>query len=292
MTEKGKNLRAIDKPVYRYWQALYRSFFDSRLYVDVAKRWKGFGFIYLFLLIALLSLPFSLRVLAEFNTFFNKEIVQPMLGLPTLYMQNGKVSINQPMPYIVKNSSGQAVAIVDTTGKISTLDGTYPNLNILVTQDKLFLRYPMPKFFFNTTTPEATSNDVQIYPFSQEGNSVFEGKEWVKKSGVLNLKIFFGVLLFPTIIFVATSVFAVFMLVFALMGQFIAQLFFKTSLSYKQACRLLIVSMTPFQWIFWLVMTLALFYSSYSLILPLLMASYFCYAVLAVKRDSQKLVHS
>ena len=41
---KIKNkLKLIDAPVYRYWDALYMSFYSRRLYVDVGKRWRGLG---------------------------------------------------------------------------------------------------------------------------------------------------------------------------------------------------------------------------------------------------------
>ncbi|MBA2652478.1 MAG: DUF1189 family protein [Tatlockia sp.] len=291
MIEEGKTLRNIDKPYYRYWQALYRSFFDSALYVDVAKRWKGFGLIYLLVLLFIASLPFSLRVIYEYNKFFTEEVVQPMLGLPTLYMQNGKISVDKPMPYFVKNPKGQIVAIVDTTGAITSMDKTYPNLTILVTKDKLFLRYPMPHFFFSQDAPQI-GNDIQVYPLSSQGNSIFEGKDWVKTSGILNLKIFFGALLYPTIALTAFGIFLVLILAFTLMAQFIAKLFFKISLSYKQACRLFIVSATPFMWLFWTGLTLGFLYSGYMVVAPLIMIIYFCFAVLAVKRESHKLVRS
>src|SRR5476651_2545843 len=58
--EKNK-LKLIDAPVYGYWKALYMSFYSRRLYVDIGKRWHGFGLVYLLLAIAVLSLPFALR---------------------------------------------------------------------------------------------------------------------------------------------------------------------------------------------------------------------------------------
>ncbi len=45
---KIKNkLKPIDAPAYGYWKALYMSFYSTRLYVDVGKRWRGIGLLYL-----------------------------------------------------------------------------------------------------------------------------------------------------------------------------------------------------------------------------------------------------
>lgn len=51
MSEQNKVLRKVDAPFYNYWQAIVLSFFSSRLYVDVGKRWKGLGFRYLLLIV-------------------------------------------------------------------------------------------------------------------------------------------------------------------------------------------------------------------------------------------------
>ncbi|MBA3537470.1 MAG: DUF1189 family protein [Tatlockia sp.] len=292
MTKKGKQLSDIDKPIYRYWQALYQSFFNPQVYVDVAKRWRGLGINYLLLVIFIFSIPFAIRFILEFNQFFQDKMVQPISALPTLYIQNGKVSLDKPMPFIIKNKQGQVAAIVDTTGVVKTMDGKYPELAILITQDRLFLRLPTSNFFFSPKETPNTANNIQVYPFSDKANSVFIGKEWVKTSGIQNLKLFFGILIYPTMALVAFGAFLVFILAIALMAQFIARLFFKISITYKQACRLLIVSLTPFMLVFWTLLAFGTISGTYTFFLPLLMFTYFCYAVLALKRESHKLVRS
>ena len=289
MIEEGKKLRDINKPFYRYWQAFYYSLFSSKLYVDVAKRWRGFGLGYLLLLLFVVSLPFSIRVIVEYNKFFNEELVQPLVKLPTLYLQNGKISVDKPMPYFIRNQKGQIVTIIDATGTIKAMDNRYPDLNILITKDKLFYRYPAPHFFFSTQQKTA-ANPVDVYPLSSASNAVFVGKEWVKTSGIFRLKIFFAVLIYPTIALVSFGLFLVLLLAFALMGQFVAKVFFKISISYKQSCRMLAVSMTPFMLVLWVLLVLGYLSKSYNLSLPVLIIIYFCYASLALKRESQKMV--
>ncbi len=287
---KGKQLSEIDRPIYRYWQALYHSFFNPKLYVDVAKRWKGFGLTYLLLITFLFSIPFALMLAFEFNQIVKEKMIKPIMSLPAFYVQNGQVSLDKPMPYFVKDKKGQVVAIIDTTGSIKTIDNKYPEQTILITKDKVLLRMFTPNLSLlpeNTTKPE---NKILVYPFDKHTNMVFSGADWVKSSHILNLKYFIGILLYLILAMVAFGCFLVFILTLALMGQFIARLFFKISLSYKQSSRLLIVSLTPFMLLFWTMLSFKYISSSYNFFLPLIMFSYFCYAVLAVKRESHKLV--
>lgn len=292
MAEVKKALREIDKPFYRYWQALYHSFFNNRLYVDVGKRWRGFGIAYLLFLMFVVTLPFSMRVTLDFKNFFMEDLVLPLEQLPTLYIQNGLVSLDKPMPYIIKNKANKVVAIVDTTGAVNTINQTaYPDLNILITKDRLFYRFPSPQFFFKNDDVQQTASPIYVYPFNTHSNSVFDGKVWVKDSGILKLKYFFSAMIYPTIALVFFALFLVLLLAFALMGQFIAKLL-KFSISFKQACRLIMVSVTPFMVILWCYLTIGWLTNRFGFVLPLILIFYFCFAVLSLKRESQKLVVS
>ncbi|MBA2710403.1 MAG: DUF1189 family protein [Tatlockia sp.] len=292
MTEVGTKLSTIDRPIYRYWQAIYHSFFNPRLYVDVAKRWKGLGLIYLLLIIFIFSIPFALKFTAEFNQILNEKMIQPIMNLPTFYVQNGQVSLDKPMPYFVKNKKGQVVSIVDTTGVITTIDDKYPEQTILVTKDKLLLRTFKLDIPLLPDTNTAQESKILTYPFDKQSNTVFSGEEWVKTSKINNLKYFVGIMIYLIFALVAFGCFLVFILALALMAQFIAKLFFKISLSYKQSCRLLIVSMTPFMLLFWLMLAFRYISTTYNFFLPLTTFIYFCFAVLAVKRESHKLVRT
>ncbi|CDZ79065.1 hypothetical protein BN59_03381 [Legionella massiliensis] len=292
MIEEGKTLRDVDKPFFNYWKALYHSFYDNELYVDVGKRWKGLCLGYLLFVIFIMSLPFTTRLISEFLPFFDEAIIQPIKDLPTLYIQDGKISTNVEMPYFVKNKRNQVVAIVDTTGTITAMDDKYPDLTILITKEKFFYRYPTAHFFFTPAAQKDQASNIYVYPFTGNSNSAFDGKEWVKQSGIMKLKYFFSILLYPTMAIVAFGSFLVLILTIALMGQFIAKLFFKVSLRYAQSCRLLVVSMTPFMVVFWSVLALGYFSSIYGFILPIFVIFYFCYAVISLKRESQKVVHA
>jgi len=94
---KGK-LKPIDTPVYRYWAALYKSFYSRNLYVDVGKRWHGLGILYLLLAIVLFSIPVALKTSLNLGRSFEEQLIDPLNQLPILYMQNGELTFDKPMP--------------------------------------------------------------------------------------------------------------------------------------------------------------------------------------------------
>jgi hypothetical protein len=53
------SIQLIDKPHYGYWQALFMACYSNLIYLDAAKRWRGFGLPYLLLFSTLLSVPFA-----------------------------------------------------------------------------------------------------------------------------------------------------------------------------------------------------------------------------------------
>lgn len=288
---KNNSLREVDAPFYNYWQALYHSFFSSRLYVDVAKRWKGLGILYFLLLMAVVTLPFSLRATLDFNHFFKESVIQPLTELPEIFIQNGEISVDKPMPVFIKNKAGQIVSIVDTSGKITAIDKNYPYLSTLFTKDKVLYRLLTPQFFFSKEAIK-TEYPVYAYSFSGQNDSVFDAKEWVNNSGVMHMKYFMLVIIYPTIFLLFFFIFLVFFLAFALMAQFIAKLFLKVTLSYQQASRLLFVSSTPFMALLWATLAFGSFFYGEGFALSALLAIYFIYGVLALRRETNKLVLS
>ena len=72
--KKQHQIKLIETPVYSYWSALYMSMFSSRLYVDVCKRWRGFGLLYFFLFTSLAAIPVSIQLIHDFSKSYKNEI--------------------------------------------------------------------------------------------------------------------------------------------------------------------------------------------------------------------------
>ncbi len=152
------------------------SFYSGRLYVDVAKRWKGFGILYLLLVMSVATIPLSIRLIYDFNDYLNQNMIIPINKLPQLVIQNGEVQFNKPMPYLIKNDKGQVVDIIDTTGKITSFTDNYPNAVFLLLKNKIVTRMPPFKTFLNSTSNKVTIKEQNLNP---NDNEIFVGKDWL-----------------------------------------------------------------------------------------------------------------
>jgi len=289
MSRKKQQLSLVDAPIYRYWQALYLSFFSQRLYVDVYKRWRGFGFLYLLLVIALASLPLSLRIMHDFNTYFNENIILPFNELPKLYVQKGEIIFDKPMPYFIKNKKGELVGIIDTTQKVTEINSNYPHLAILITKEKIYFRPPKIQLFIEQATP-SSHEPIYEYPLDKEDNEVFVGEEWIKTSGVFKLKLMAQLLIYPLIMLFMYGVYLVLIPVLGFLGQLFAQIFFKVKFKFKESCRLLAIAATAQIVLMFAGLATNFMLPGFGFIFIGLLAAYYSFAVISVKRAGNKMV--
>lgn len=279
-------------PLYKYWEAIYLSFFSKELYVDVSKRWKGFGFLYLLMLVAILCIPFAIKGVQNFNQYFEEELVSPLRQLPTLYIRNGEVSLDHPVPYFVKNKEGKPVVMIDTRKDINSFPTEYPSLNFLITKNKMFFRTPDPAKFFNETPTTSYANNKNIYVqnIDTEDNEVFSGKQWVDNTGILKIKLLGQFLIYPTMLFGFFGRLVVLLLVFALLGQLVSKYFYSTKLTFKESSRILAVALTPTMAAVILVFILNISSSWLSLLYVITLTAYFSFACIAIREDRSKVV--
>jgi hypothetical protein len=101
------------------------SFFSKDLYADMGLRWKGTCFGYLLLLLAICWIPAMFRVNAAFSNFVANEAPKIIDQIPAISIIDGRASIGEPQPYYINDpESGKPLVIIDTTGTITSLDGT------------------------------------------------------------------------------------------------------------------------------------------------------------------------
>jgi len=284
MIKKKQTLRPLDTPIYNYWQALYRSFYSSRLYIDVIKRWRGFGTLYLLLAIALASIPLSLRIMVDFDRYFEEKMILPLKSLPTLDVQNGQVSFDKPMPYLVKNKKGEVVSIVDTTGVVTGISAKYPQLTVLITKDKIFFRPPKVELFFHASTVE-TGDNVYMHTLNKDDNEVFMGEAWIKSAGLAKLKRVTLFLVYPMITMFFYALYTVFLFVLGFLGQLFAQILFNVKLKFKESCRLLAVAATPQIIFFFITLTADAMFFGLGYFYTAFIAIFYSYGVISIKRE-------
>lgn len=288
---KGKNeLKLIDAPVYGYWSALWKSFYSRRLYVDIGKRWKGYGLVYLLLVIALLSIPFFLRMTVSFNQSFKEQIIEPLLKMPLFYVQNGNVVFDKPMPYLIDNDKKQTLVIIDTTGVVNDFSDKYPYLTILINKDKMSFRLPTPQLFTMHAPAPVNKGKPLVQPFAKDANLVFDGKKFVEQNAITGLKLASQFMLYPIIVAIFFSIFIVFFLVLAFLGQTFSTIFFSFKLSFAASCRLLIVAGTPMLLLLFFVLTCNSLFQGLGFILFFMLTAYYAFALHVLRAESRQIV--
>lgn len=282
-------LKPIDAPVFSYWRALYHAFYSRQLYVDVGKRWRGFGFLYLLLVVCLLSVPLATRVAGVYKQDINRQIVEPLLQMPTLYVQNGEISIDKPIPYVIKNKKDQVVLLIDTSDKINSFGQQYPNLTILINKNTISFRLPEMQIFQQQESARGSGTPI-VQRLGKEVNTVFNGQQFVESSTIPSLIRVTQWMLYPLIGFVLCAFFAVIFPVIAFMGQIFSSVFFSFQITYKQACRLLIVSATPMILVLMSFLFIDYVFMGMGILLVGILIAYYSFALFSLRAESQQMV--
>lgn len=203
------------------------SFFSKSLYRDVARNWRGLCFTYLVSLLALCSIPVVLKVQKEFSDFLNREAPQYVKQVPTITISKGRVSIDKPEPYFIRDEkTGTVWAIIDTTGSINALSDSKTVL--LLTRTSLIVK----------------RNEKETRTFDLSGfDNLFMDKSAIY--GFLDtLEDWIAVLIYPFAVIFSFFYRAVEALIFALIGLLFARTL-RASLDYRTLVRLANIAITP-----------------------------------------------
>jgi hypothetical protein len=101
---------------YGRLQALYLSFYSGDLYRDVAKNWKGIGFLYLLLLLGIAWVPSAVRTFSATKTFAEEKGAAMAQQMPTVTIQDGTMRANPAGRHELKDpATGETFLIIDDT---------------------------------------------------------------------------------------------------------------------------------------------------------------------------------
>ncbi|MGL5742731.1 MAG: DUF1189 family protein [Legionella sp.] len=291
MAKQKNKLQPIDTPVYNYWSALYKSFYSRRLYVDVGKRWRGFGVLYLVLALAIFSIPFALRLVMDFNVMYQEQIIEPLQKIPLLYVQNGAVLFDKSMPYLIKNDKGKVIIIIDTTGKVNDFRH-YPDLTTLINKNRILLKVPNPRPIKIMQIKADNASKPLVQTFDKEANFVFDGKKFAQEQSITYLKYFADILIYPMAIASFFSIFIVFFIVLGVLGEVFSSVFFSFKIKFKTSCHLLTVAGTPMLFVTMIFLTSNTIFPGLGVILFSLLIAYYSYAIYSLKAESKQVVIS
>ena len=203
---------------------LLLSLFLPAFYRDVARNWGGIGFLYLLLLFTLTWIPVLAKMQLVFQKSVREELPKVANKLPDITIKAGKVSSPVAQPFEIKDEQGKTVFVLDTTGKINTLDQT-PAM-ILITENKLHSR---------------DQQKIQIHDLSQFPDFEFTA-DWVK-SWVDFLGAWLGVGLFPFVM-IGSLIRALIIMMIASLAGLIFNAIFSANGSYAGLLRFAAVGMT------------------------------------------------
>jgi hypothetical protein len=287
--KKKQQLKAVDSPLFNYWQAFYMSLYSDRLYIDVLKRWSGFGMMYFLLLVTLLSVPVSFLYVGKLAHYIDDNLIYPIENMPLIILQDGQASIDEPMPYFVKSRQGEDIIEIDTTAGVKKFSKKNKSLILLLTKDSLKLRLPSV-----LTTPNNKQEfDPQFFnqEYSQNYSEIFSGRRWLNASGLKHTVVYAAVFVYVGIIGILFSIGFLLNLVLSSIGRIISTLVLKYPVSFKESVRLAFIASTgPFTL---LVILHCMGLDSRAIGGPwyiALVACYFSFAIISVKRESKFLV--
>jgi hypothetical protein len=203
------------------------SFFSKDLYIDVGLNWKGVGFAYLLLLLALCWIPTMIKTHVGVSDFIDNEAPAFVEQVPEITIIDGEASIKEAQPYyITAPKSNDVLAIIDTTGTIGSLEDA--NAMCLLTKTSFIWR----EGEFETRTYDLS----EVEHFVVDSERITGWLETFKK--------FFIVAMSPFALLGSYLYRIVQALIYAAIGLLFASLC-KITLSYSALLRLSITAVTP-----------------------------------------------
>lgn len=208
---------------YNFWQAIPQAFYSKNLYKDIDQNWRGIGLRYLLLICFICSLPL-LHTLHNVAVRITNDLYTIAAQAPVITIKDGIVSINQPVPYAIKEpETNKTIIVIDTSIKQNN-NTRNKKVFMLLSNDKLTINgKSSTKTYSFTDIKHSTIDQTRI-------------NHWVK---ILSIAIF--------IIFYSTGFLFYFIPSFfiALFYGAVARLFVRSFHSYAELTRLAAVALTP-----------------------------------------------
>lgn len=211
---------------YSALNALGLSFYSKPLYQDVARNWRGTGFAYLLLLLALCWVPEMINIQMQFADYVNGDASLLVKQIPPINIADGEVTTDVQTPYFIKDpEKGKVLAIIDLTGQYTSLDNSPADL--LLTKQQVFTR-----------------NNYEIRTYDLKGVKSFH-LDQDRVRGWLNVaRSWMLVVLYPCALLFSFVYRIVQALIYGLCGLIISKIV-KAELEFLTLLRLAVVAVTP-----------------------------------------------
>lgn len=205
----------------------YMSFYSGDLYWDVCHNWKGVGFLYLFLLLAVCWIPRAITIQGVVAALVETEAPPIVAQIPLISIAGGEASTDVNQPYtIVDPKTLKELAIIDTTGQIVTL--TEQEANVLVTKKELIVR----------------RSDLDTRSLRFDPNFDFTLDQYIVTGWLGTLRRVVGMFIYPVALLGSWFFRVIQVLIYALIGLQFARIL-QSRRTYNALLRLSVVAITP-----------------------------------------------
>lgn len=107
----------------RQWHAPYLCFFSREFYLAVARQWQGSGLGYLFLLLAVVTIPLTFQVAGVLDQVRNVYMQHVIDELPPMSIEQGILSADVEQPYVIRlPEMDEPFLVIDTRDRPAGAD--------------------------------------------------------------------------------------------------------------------------------------------------------------------------
>ncbi|HRR82735.1 MAG TPA: DUF1189 family protein [Planctomycetota bacterium] len=180
---------------YSLLHAPLLAFYSKPFYRAVARHWRGSGVLYPLLLLAVCAIPVSVAIQVRVFRPLAARLSPLVAQVPPITIAGGEVSVEADQPYFIRDArTARPIAILDTTGTITSLQGT--DALLLLTRTRLLVRQG---------ADDVVAHDASVLPFRRVDRDLASGWLWWLK-GPLALLLYPVFLLLSYLYFLAQGI--------------------------------------------------------------------------------------
>jgi Protein of unknown function (DUF1189) len=212
---------------YRFFQAPIMAFFSPNFYRDVSLNWKGTGFAYLLLLLAICWVPTFIQFQLSVANYVENKAPAIISQIPPIRIIKGEASADVTQPYkIIDPDSGKVLVLIDTIGK--TVSREKIESIALLTKTEAIIK----------------KSDVETRIFSLKKIELFVLDKQKVSSWLKMFRNYGALILFPFFVIVSFVFRILQLLIYAVIGLLFTKIC-KTKHSYQTLLRLSVMAITP-----------------------------------------------
>ncbi len=268
-----QNNQARIKAQYGYLKAIFFSFFSPSLYRDIAKNWRGFGFIYIFMISLVLAFPWAMNQGLKLSHYYDQTVLPTIKKLPKLEVKSGEIIFNKASPFIIRNLYGVPSIILDNDTPTERLIQHYHNAFLIIHQREFTLNFPNMR---PQTHKFSTDVDIVIRP------------EYIQHIILKTKKILLQTM-YPTMVTSLFVIYMFFVFFLNLIVPFLARVFLDYRIKFKLSYRVVSVSSTPSLVFILVCHMLGLSSHYYALAGFVILYGYYMFAIYSLKNVAKEL---